>query len=205
MGGNPWIRDIRVIAGGETRVAAAPTVIAQLAALLVATVAAGGSVGFMHPLPLVEAEDFWSGALASAARGERTVLGAWEGPLLLGTVTLLHKLPPNQPHRAEIAKMMTLPPARGRGVATALLQAAEALAVQRGKSLLVLDTAADGGASALYERLGYARCGEIPDYALKPHGGLTSTLLYWKRLDPPLIQSASSASRTSRPSPSSTL
>lgn len=183
MVGDPWRPDVRVIAAGETSAVTARTVVAELSALLLATVAAGGSVGFMHPLAVEEADHFWIGALQSAARGERIVLGAWEGSRLLGTVSLLLKLPPNQLHRAEIAKMMTQPSARGRGVATALLRAAEALAVQHGRSLLVLDTASDGGASVLYERLGYVRCGEIPDYALKPHGGLTSTLLYWKRLD----------------------
>ena len=71
---------------------------------------------------------------------------------------------------------------RGQGVATALARAAEAEAVARGRSLLVLDTATDGGAAALYERLGFTRAGEIPDYALKPHGGLTGTLIYWKRV-----------------------
>jgi ribosomal protein S18 acetylase RimI-like enzyme len=71
---------------------------------------------------------------------------------------------------------------RGRGIATALLRAAEAEALSKGRRLLVLDTATEEGAACLYERLGYTRAGEIPDYALKPHGGLTGTLIYWKRL-----------------------
>jgi ribosomal protein S18 acetylase RimI-like enzyme len=100
----------------------------------------------------------------------------------VATVTLLLDLPPNQPHRAEIAKMMTRVSHRGLGIATALLRAAEAAAMARGRSLLVLDTATEGGAAELYERLGYTRAGEIPDFALKPHGGLTGTLIYWKRL-----------------------
>jgi ribosomal protein S18 acetylase RimI-like enzyme len=70
---------------------------------------------------------------------------------------------------------------RGRGVAMALLRAAERVAVERGRTLLVLDTAADGGASGLYEGLGYTLAGAIPDYAYKPHGGLTATRIYWKR------------------------
>jgi len=109
-------------------------------------------------------------------------LGAWSGGVLAGTVTLLLDCPPNQPHRAEIAKLMTRLSHRGRGVAMALMRAAEALAVARGRRLLVLDTATDGGASRLYERLGFTLTGEIPDYALKPHGGLTGTLIYWKRI-----------------------
>ena len=78
--------------------------------------------------------------------------------------------------------MMTSLSHRGRGIATALMRYAEALAVQRQRSLLVLDTASDGGASHLYEKLGFVLAGEIPDYALKPHGGLTGTMIYWKRI-----------------------
>jgi ribosomal protein S18 acetylase RimI-like enzyme len=154
----------------------------MLGELLVEVVASGGSVSFMHPLPLETACAFWDEALAAAGRAERVVFGAWKGGLLVGTVSLLLDLPPNQPHRAEIAKMMTRPEHRGRGIATALLHAAEQEATRQSRTLLVLDTATDGGASSLYERLGYTLAGEIPDFALKPHGGLTGTKLYWKRL-----------------------
>jgi ribosomal protein S18 acetylase RimI-like enzyme len=159
-----------------------PAVSETLADLLIETVASGGSVGFMHPLDRQTARAFWDDALASAARGERVVLGAWDGDALVGTVTLLLKLPPNQPHRAEISKMMTRVSHRGRGIATMLMQAAEACAVERARTLLVLDTAVEDGASALYERLGFTLTGVIPDYALKPHGGLTGTMVYWKRI-----------------------
>src|SRR5262245_14211973 len=84
-----------------------PDTVEQLAKLLVKTVAAGGSVSFMHPLAPEMAAAFWSNSLASAERGERVVLGAFEGEALVATVTLLLDFPPNQPHRAEIAKMMT--------------------------------------------------------------------------------------------------
>jgi ribosomal protein S18 acetylase RimI-like enzyme len=160
---------------------AAPATREQLTTLLVATVTAGGSVGFMHPLTTGDAAAFWDGALQAAARGERIILGGWDGPHLIGTVTLILNTPPNQPHRAEIAKMMTHPRWRGQGAATALLAAAEALAVKHGRTLLVLDTASDGGAAGLYERAGYSFAGELPEYALKPYGGLTGTRLYWKR------------------------
>jgi ribosomal protein S18 acetylase RimI-like enzyme len=163
---------------------ASPGVLAQLTDILVETVAHGGSVSFMHPLDPRAADAFWTGALDAAARGERIVLGAFDGALLVGTVTLLLDLPPNQPHRAEIAKMMTRVAFRGRGVATALLDEAEALAVAHGRTLLNLDTAAEEGASGLYEKRGYIYAGEIPDYALKPHGGLTATKIYWKRIGP---------------------
>jgi len=159
-----------------------PEVGATLAEILVETVANGGSVSFMHPLPLAAADTFWKDSLASAGRGERIVFGAFDGQALVGTVTLLLNLPPNQPHRAEIAKMMTRVSHRGRGVATALMGVAEAAAIFRGRSLLVLDTAVEDGASKLYERLGFQLTGVIPDYALKPHGGLTGTMIYWKRI-----------------------
>ncbi|CDX35165.1 GCN5-related N-acetyltransferase [Mesorhizobium sp. SOD10] len=156
--------------------------VAMLAELLIGTVAAGGSVSFMHPLSAAAARDFWRKSLAAAARGERAVLGAWQGDALAGTVTLLLDFQPNQPHRAEIAKLMTGRDYRGRGVATRLMHAAEELAVQKGRTLLVLDTASEEGAAGLYEKLGFTLTGEIPDFALKPHGGLTGTLMYWKRI-----------------------
>jgi ribosomal protein S18 acetylase RimI-like enzyme len=159
-----------------------PHIRAGLSALLVETVASGGSVGFMHPLPLPAADAFWQDSLASAARGERIVFGAFDGEDLIATVTLLLSLPPNQPHRAEIAKMMTRPAHRHRGIATALMHAAEAVAIERGRTLLVLDTAVEDGASKLYESVGFKLAGVIPDYALKPHGGLTGTMIHWKRV-----------------------
>ena len=161
---------------------AASDVRAMLSELLIETVANGGSVSFMHPLALEAADAFWRDALGSAERGERIVFGAFDREKLVGTVTLLLDLPPNQPHRAEIAKMMTRLSHRHRGIATALLHAAERAAIERGRWLLVLDTAVDDGASGLYERVGFQLTGTIPDYALLPHGGLTGTMIYWKRL-----------------------
>ncbi len=164
------------------KIGAAPAACSALASLLVEVVAHGGSVGFMDPLPWESAYAFWIQAMAAAGRGERIVFGAFDGEQLVGTVTLLLALPPNQPHRAEIAKMMTRVERRGQGIAARLLAAAEQAALAAGRSLLVLDTATDGGASALYERAGFTLAGEIPDYALKPQGGLTGTRVYWKRI-----------------------
>ncbi|MGJ4902759.1 GNAT family N-acetyltransferase [Bradyrhizobium sp. HKCCYLS2058] len=159
-----------------------PAIRAALSAMLIETVAHGGSVSFMHPLSSGDADAFWQDSLAAAERGERIVLGAFDGQDLIGTVTLQLKLPPNQPHRAEIAKMMTRVSHRKRGVARALLDAAETLARGHGRTMLVLDTAEDGGASSLYEGVGFQLSGIIPDYAVKPHGGLTGTMIYWKRI-----------------------
>jgi ribosomal protein S18 acetylase RimI-like enzyme len=174
---------LTVIAITITRLTPDAAVETMLTDLLVETVASGGSVSFMHPLAPAMAAAFWNGALAAAGRGERIIFGAWDGAALVGTVTLLLDLPPNQPHRAEIAKMMTRVSHRGRGIATMLLGAAEAAAAAQGRSLLVLDTAAEDGAAGLYEHQGFTLAGEIPFYALKPHGGLTGTLIYWKRLE----------------------
>lgn len=161
---------------------ASPKISEALSALMIEVVANNGSVSFMHPLEPERALAFWNGALAAADRGERVILGAFDGDALAGTVTLLLDCPPNQPHRAEIAKMMTRPSHRHRGIASALLREAERLATQRKRTLLVLDTATIDGASRLYERHGFTFAGEIPDYALTPFGELTGTRLYWKRL-----------------------
>jgi ribosomal protein S18 acetylase RimI-like enzyme len=161
---------------------ASPATCTALSEILIEVVANGGSVSFMHPLAQETADSFWRDSLAAVDRGEQIVLGAFEGPQLVGTVTLLLQFPPNQPHRAEIAKMMTRLTHRGRGVATALMRMAERMAVERGRTLMVLDTAVEDGASRLYERLGFNLTGVIPNYALKPHGGLTGTMIYWKRI-----------------------
>jgi ribosomal protein S18 acetylase RimI-like enzyme len=161
-----------------------PETLAGLANLLIETVAGGGSVSFMHPVSLEDARNFWTDWLASAALGDKVALGAFVDGELVGTVTLILRCPPNQPHRGEIAKMMTATRRRGLGIGSALLARAEQIAAERGKTLLNLDTASEDGASAFYERNGYAFAGEIPDYALKPLGGLTGTRLYWKKLAP---------------------
>src|SRR5205823_9505634 len=152
---------------------------------LVETVASGGSVSFMHPLVPEVAEAFWRQSLAVADAGGRVILGAREDGQLIATVTLHLDCPPNQPHRGEIAKMMTRVSRRGRGVARALMVEAERIARERGRTLLTLDTAAEEGAGPFYEKLGFVKAGVIPDYALKPYGGLCGTIIYWKRIDAP--------------------
>ena len=159
-----------------------PETIAALADTLAETVAAGGSVSFMHPLAPEAARAFWTQSLAAAEAGGRVVLGALEDGELVGTVTLLLDCPPNQPHRGEIAKMMVRVARRGRGIARALMVEAERIARERGRTLLTLDTADEEGAGPLYEKLGFVKAGVIPDYAYKPHGGLCGTIIYWKRI-----------------------
>jgi ribosomal protein S18 acetylase RimI-like enzyme len=161
---------------------AEPETLAALAEMLIEVVANGGSVHFMHPVPPGEAETFWARSLAAAAAGQRIVLGARQDGRLVATVTLDLAQPPNQPHRAEIAKLMTRVADRGQGYARALMLEAERLAVEQGRTLLTLDTAEDDGAGPLYEALGYERAGRIPDYAFRPLGGLTATIIYFKRI-----------------------
>ncbi|MGQ5718583.1 GNAT family N-acetyltransferase [Pseudochrobactrum asaccharolyticum] len=164
-------------------VSSSPAQLTMLSNLLVETVASGGSVSFMHPLELADAEGFWRGVLDSAAQGERIILGAYDGGRLAGTVSLVLVQTPNQPHRAEISKLMTSVDYRGQGVATLLMQAAEALARDHKRTHLMLDTASDSNAVSLYEKLGFLRAGEIPDFALNPYGELTGTILFWKSLN----------------------
>ena len=153
-----------------------------LAALLVEVTAAGASVGFLHPLAPEKASAWWRNAFADAARGGRIVFGAFDGSALAGTVTLYTALPENQPHRAEIMKLQVGLAWRKRGVGERLMRAAEARAAVLGRSVLVLDTASDD-ARRLYERLGWSKVGDVPDYALWPDGRPCATTFYWKRLD----------------------
>jgi hypothetical protein len=161
------------------------SVMNALCETLIEVVANGGSVSFMHPLAPDVAADFWTRSLAAADAGNRVVLGASLTGQLAATVTLDLDTPPNQPHRADIAKLMTRLGHRGRGLARALMMEAERIAIAHGRTLLTLDTAEEDGAAGLYEGLGYQYAGTIPDYALKPLGGFTGTKLYFKRIGDP--------------------
>ncbi len=155
----------------------------QLADVLVDCVAGGASVSFMHPLARERALAFWRGIAEGVAAGERALLVAEDTDGICGTVQLVLKQPDNQPHRADLGKMLVHRRARRRGLGAALMQAAEAAARDSGKTLLVLDAVTNGDAARLYERLGWERVGEIPDYALLPRGGLCSTTVYFRRLN----------------------
>jgi GNAT superfamily N-acetyltransferase len=161
-----------------------PAVAEALADVLLDCVEGGASVSFMHPLPRAKALAFWQDVLASAARGERIVLVAedMDSRTIVGTVQVVLAMPENQPHRADVAKMLVHRRGRRRGVGAALMQAAEAAAREAGKTLLVLDTVTGSDAERLYTRLGWQRCGEIPGYALWPKGGLCSTTVFYRVL-----------------------
>lgn len=156
--------------------------IQALSDLLIDCVEGGASVGFMQPLPREKANAFWRGVAASVARGERIILGAPDAVgAILGTVQIVFAPFDNQPHRAEVAKMLVHRQARRRGLGAALLSAAERAALHAGKTLLVLDTAS-GEAERLYLRGGWQRCGTIPNFALLPGGGLCDSTFFYRTL-----------------------
>src|SRR5437763_4878291 len=155
--------------------------IAGLADVLIDCVEGGASVSFMHPLSRARAVAFWRRVAQDVAAGERALLVAEDTRGVCGTVQLVLDQPENQPHRAELSKMLVHRRARRQGLGAALMRAAEATARECGKTLLVLDTA-NGEAERLYERLGWTRVGVIPAYALLPQGGLCGTTVYYRNL-----------------------
>ena len=154
----------------------------ELAGVLIDCVEGGASVSFMHPLPRDRAVAFWRRVAQGVAAGERALLVAEDARGLCGTVQLVLDQPENQPHRADLAKMLVHRRARRQGLGAALMGAAEATARECGKTLLVLDAVTGGDAARLYERLGWERVGAIPGYALMPQGGLCSTTVYYRKL-----------------------
>jgi GNAT superfamily N-acetyltransferase len=152
-----------------------------LADVLIDCVEGGASVSFMHPLGRDRAVAFWRRVAHGVVAGERALLVAEDGRGLCGTVQLVLDQPENQPHRAELSKMLVHRRARRQGLGAALMRAAEATARECGKTLLVLDTASDE-AERLYERQGWVRVGVIPGYALLPQGGLCRTTVYYRNL-----------------------
>jgi len=153
----------------------------QLADVLLDCVEGGASVSFMLPLAREEALAFWRGVADSVARSERTLVVATDAHGIAGTVQLLTDMPDNQPHRADVAKLLVRRRARGSGIGRRLMEAVEHAARDQGRHLLVLDTAS-ATAARLYERLGWQRVGVVPDYALLPGGGLCATTFYYKQL-----------------------
>jgi len=150
--------------------------------VLVDCVEGGASVSFMLPLTQERARLFWQGLAEDVARGRRLLFVARDAAGIVGTVQVILSQPENQPHRADIAKMLVHRRGRQRGLGAALMRAAEAGAREAGKTLLVLDTATGSDAERLYARLGWQRVGVIPDYALWPRGGPCATTVFYRRL-----------------------
>jgi GNAT superfamily N-acetyltransferase len=157
------------------------TAIAGLAAVLADCVDGGASVSFMAPLSEARAANFWRGQVDEVASGERIIFVAEDAEGIAGTVQVVAAGSENQPHRADIAKMLVHRRARNKGAGGQLMRAAEDAARAAGKTVLVLDTASPE-AERIYLKLGWVLAGEIPDYALLPQGGLCATRLYYRRL-----------------------
>jgi len=151
----------------------------QLAIVLLDCVEGGASVSFMQPLSRERAVAFWRKVAQGVAAGERALLVAEDAHGMCGTVQLVLDQPENQPHRADLSKLLVHRRVRRQGLGEALMQAAEDMARDCGKTLLVLDTASDT-AARIYERLGWVRVGVIPGYALLPQGGLCDTVLFYR-------------------------
>lgn len=152
-----------------------------LSAVLVDCVEGGASVNFMAEFSMDDAALFFESVADAVDRGERLAFAAFDGEEVLGTVQVMLRTPPNQPHRGEIAKLLVRRTSRGQGVAQQLMEAAEAAAREAGKTLLTLDTASDA-AERLYERMGWTRVGVIPNFALLPDGTPCATIFFWKQL-----------------------
>jgi GNAT superfamily N-acetyltransferase len=150
--------------------------------VLVDCVEGGASVSFMNPFTRERAESFWRRVARGVAAGERVLLVAEDGEGICGTVQLVLDLPENQPHRADLAKMLVHRRARRRGLGAALMRAAEAAARECDRTLLVLDTVTGGDAERLYDSLGWSRVGVIPRYALMPDGAPCDTTVYYRDL-----------------------
>jgi len=174
------IEDVSIRRLGANEAAAC---VEALADVLVDCVEGGASVSFMLPLQRERAVAFWRKVADEVARGERALLVAEDAEGgIVGTVQLVLSLPQNQPHRADVAKMLVHRRARRRGVAQRLLEAVDEEARREGRSVLVLDTVTGGVAERLYARAGWQRVGEVPRYALLPDGEYCSTTFFYKQL-----------------------
>ncbi|MDR5759653.1 GNAT family N-acetyltransferase [Caballeronia sp. LZ035] len=161
----------------------ASSYIDALADVLIDCVEGGASVSFMLPISRATAVRFWTDVVHGVARGERILLVAEDASgRVVGTVQLITAQPENQPHRADVAKMLVRRDARRRGIAARLMEALDDSARRAGKSVLVLDTVTGGDAERLYLRTGWQCVGGVPNYALMPDGGLCGTTFFHKQL-----------------------
>ncbi len=163
--------------------AAARDMVDGLAAVLADCVAGGASVNYMAPFPHEAARHAFEGMIAEVEQGRRVLLAAFLDGVVVGSVQVVLALPPNQPHRAEITKLLVSRAARKRGIAQSMMERADAEARAAGKTLLVLDAVTGGDAERLYSRLGWTKVGVIPGFALFPDGRPCATTYFYKELD----------------------
>ncbi|HEX6725028.1 MAG TPA: GNAT family N-acetyltransferase [Gaiella sp.] len=167
--------DVRRLAASEL-----PAHLDGLAAVLCDCVAGGASVSYMTPFSEADARAAFEAWAADVQQGTRLLFAAFRGDEVVGTVQVVFATPPNQPHRADVAKLLVHRNARRLGVAQRLMEHAESEARAEGKTLLVLDTVTGDDAERLYTRLGWTRVGVIPNYALYPDGRPCDTTVFWK-------------------------
>lgn len=153
-----------------------------LCALLADAIDGNASVGYVWPTEAAQVEAYWEGSAADVARGERVVLAAFVGEALAGCVHVAPSPKPNQRHRADIQKLLVHRRYRRRGIARALMRAAEAHALRLGRTLLTLDTRTGSAADVLYRGLGWTAFGIVPGYARDPDGRLADCTFFYKRL-----------------------
>ncbi len=168
---------IRALTPGQIEAAAE-----DLAEVLLDCIAGGASINFMADYSREQAVGFWRGVAASAARDGRVLLAAEDQQGVVGTVQLVPVLIDNQPHRADVAKMLVHRRARRQGLGERLMAAVEAEAARLGRTLLVLDTVTGSAGDRLYRRCGWTAVGVIPNYALWPDGRLCDATVFYKEV-----------------------
>jgi ribosomal protein S18 acetylase RimI-like enzyme len=158
----------------------AQPLLAALTEVLQGCVADGASVGFIDAGDRAAMERFWQDKIYSLASGDNQLLVAWQQGVIVATVMVGFSAMPNGRHRAEISKLLVHPSARRQGIARRLMQQAEQLAVEQGKTLLVLDTRSGDVATDLYLSLDWQIAGSIPLYAESTEGALDATTVMYK-------------------------
>ncbi|AMN54307.1 acetyltransferase [Labrenzia sp. CP4] len=153
-----------------------------LGQLLKACVEDGAGIGFLLPMPQDKAEAFWASKLPAIESGEAFLLATRQGADIAGVVMLVKAGADNQPHRADVAKLMVHPEHRRKGLARKLMSAIDGLARSENRWMLVLDTVTGDRAEKLYPTCGYQKVGVIPDYAYNSHGHLDATTVFFKDL-----------------------
>jgi GNAT superfamily N-acetyltransferase len=169
--------EIRRLGSAEAR-----SQVDALAAVLHDCVEGGASVGYLAPFSLADARKEYEAYVEDAELGRRVLLAAFSDGSVVGTAQIVFAPHPNQPHRADVVRVLVRRSARRRGIARRLMERVESEALAEGKTLLVLDAVTGGDAERLYERLGWTKVGVIPDYALYPDGRFCSTTFFFKRL-----------------------
>ena len=166
--------DIRILDADEARER-----IPELALILYDCVKNGASVNFMNPFSMTDAIEFYTQVVDAVERKEIVLFVALENEHAIGTCQLVPAKKPNQPHRADLAKMLVLSSHRNQGIGKNLLYAVDDEVKRRGLKLVTLDTALNT-AERLYERAGYIRAGTIPNFALWPDGGYCDSVYFYK-------------------------